>query len=475
MSSQNSGYILLTGATGLLGQYLVRDLLAEGQQVAVVVRSSKQASARQRVENFMQRWEAEAGCALPRPVVLEGDVCQQSLGLSDADVDWVARRCDRVVHSAAVLTFYGSSMDRDPWRTNLGGTQNVLDLCQRTGIGQLHYMSTAYVCGKRTDRVYENELETGQSFRNDYEKCKYEAERLVRAAEFIPSRTIYRPAVIAGDSRTGFTATYHGLFMYLRLLATLVPRQKRNAEGVIQTPIQAPLSGDEPRNVVTVDWVSKVSCRLMLEPGAHGQTFHIAPDKCSTARQVIGYCCEYFNSAGVEFVGADAEPETSEFSSMFFENASLYRDYEKDDPEFDKTNLNQFAGDIKCPEIDREMVLRFLEFGTANHWGKRRETSAPVAWWLDQEIDRIAIATNALLDDLPAGTQLGLNLLGPGGGQLQLMKTATGEMVVDRGLPTADQRIICATTLDLTPHAAENAGPDWSALFGARQLDYARI
>ena len=149
------------------------------------------------------------------PIILEGDVCKSDLGLGPEDVLWIRNHCDRIIHSAAVLQFEGSDMDEEPWRTNLGGTQNVLHLSRLTGISHFHYVSTAYVCGQRDSLVYEHELETGQEFRNDYERSKFECEKLVEAATHFATTTIYRPAVIVGDSQTGFTSTYHGLFLYL--------------------------------------------------------------------------------------------------------------------------------------------------------------------------------------------------------------------------------------------------------------------
>src|SRR3569623_358145 len=72
----SSGYYLLTGATGLLGRYLLRDMLAAGLPVAVLVRSAVNVPARARIEGILARFEADTGYALPRPVVLEGDLPQ---------------------------------------------------------------------------------------------------------------------------------------------------------------------------------------------------------------------------------------------------------------------------------------------------------------------------------------------------------------------------------------------------------------
>ncbi len=93
-----TGYLLLTGATGLLGRYLLRDLTLAGVPLAVVVRPTRWESATQRIETAMAYWERELGRALVRPVVLEGDIAEPALGLSDADFDWAASNCKSVLH-----------------------------------------------------------------------------------------------------------------------------------------------------------------------------------------------------------------------------------------------------------------------------------------------------------------------------------------------------------------------------------------
>ena len=434
-------YVLLTGGTGLVGQYLVKELLAAGQRVALVVRHGKKATARERVEAFMQRWEAETGSVLARPVVLVGDVCDANLGLSDEELDWVGEHCNRVIHSAAVLTFHGKSMDDDPWRTNLGGTRNVVELCEKFDIQELHYLSTAYVCGKRTDRVMETDLDCGQEFRNDYEQCKCQAEQLVHAAN-INSKTIYRPAVIVGDSKTGYTVTYHGLYLYLRLMATLVPLQKRNENGLIETNIRLPMNGDEPRNLVTVDWVAQVVAHIFLDRSAHGQTYHLTPDEGCSARQVIEFGSEYFGTEGVKFVGAGAPRDAdTEFSARFFENAVMYEDYETSDPNFDKSSLVEVAGHLKCPPVDREMVFRFIDFGTQDKWGKQRPKKAVVPFWGSDQRQSMLQAAN-LFDDLAGDSAIGIDLKGPGGGQWQISKDASGSLQWLVGLPCDENAII---------------------------------
>src|SRR5207249_731217 len=96
--------ILLTGATGLLGRYLLRDLLLEGERVAVLARDSRSMSAVERIAEIVAFWSEHLGRRLPQPLVVTGDVRSNHLGLAESDLARLAD-CELVLHSAASLTF----------------------------------------------------------------------------------------------------------------------------------------------------------------------------------------------------------------------------------------------------------------------------------------------------------------------------------------------------------------------------------
>ena len=279
--------LLITGITGLLGSYLIRDLLLDGRSLAVVVRRSRKQSAAARVESILAHWEQVLGKRLPRPIVLEGDLTQPLCGL-DADARrWVGEHCDELLNNAASLTFRGSDRAEEPWRTNVTGTSEVLALARETGLRHVHHVSTAYVCGLRSGLVMENDLDVGQEFGNDYERSKVEAEKLVRAAAasasgFLDTATIYRPSIIVGDTTTGWTSTYHGLFAALRLGHTLLTRVTK---GTTSGPALLGLIGvalHDTKNFVPVDWVSSVIAHAAQTPSARGTTYHLThPDPLS--------------------------------------------------------------------------------------------------------------------------------------------------------------------------------------------------
>jgi nucleoside-diphosphate-sugar epimerase len=375
------GYILLTGATGLLGTYLVRDLTRAGAQLAVLVRRTRFLSAQHRVEALVAHWEKRSDCALPRPVVLEGDLRDDSLGLDDAARAWVAENCTALMHNAASLTFHAEEPDGEPWRSNLHGTRHVLEFCRRAGIRQFHHVSTAYVCGLRQDTVFENDLDAGQQHGNDYEISKFQSETLVRQADFLDDLTIYRPAIIIGDSQTGYTTTYHGFYVPLKLVASLI--NKTAAVGVPRHMIEAgvrlvgqrlrdmlDLTGNEAKNYVPVDWVSAVMTHICMRPELHGKTYHLTPKErvsVEMMRTVIeDMVCRYVETNST--VSRNTY-DWGEFEKFFIEGMNVYRSYWRDDPVFDYANTAAAAPHLPCPDIDADRIGLMCKYAIESNFG----------------------------------------------------------------------------------------------------------
>ena len=286
----------------------------------------------------------------------------------------------------------------------------------------------------------EDSLDVGQTFRNDYEESKFMAESLVRAIDFADHVTVYRPAVIAGDSRTGYTNTYHGIYLYLRLMALMIPTLPVGSDGKRHTPIRMRMTGDERRNIIPVEWVSAVMCRLFETPEARGLTYHIAPEHPITSGEIIEYCADCFNATGATFCGhGEIEPPGTTrdenedqwmFERMYWENAETYAPYERSDNVFDLTNLQRFTGDIVCPDFDRTVMSRYIEYGNEDRWGKRKPETEPISFWTEDQLS--ALSSNT--PDSGAQT-IGLDVSGPGGCQLTAVLSRAGIHAVVRGLP----------------------------------------
>ena len=364
--------LLVTGATGLLGTYLVRDLLLDGRNLAVVVRRSRKQSAADRVEAILGHWEEVLGRPLPRPVILEGDLTQPLCGLSADARNWIAGHCDEVLNNAASLTFRGSDREAEPWRTNVTGTSQVLALTRDTGLRHFHHVSTAYVCGLRSGRIMEDDLDVGQEFGNDYERSKVEGEKLVRSAAHLDSATVYRPSIIVGDSCTGWTSTYHGLFAGLRLGHTLLTKVTK---GTTSGPALLSLIGvalNDTKNFVPVDWVSAVIAHAVQIPSARGATYHLThpePLSMDTVGRLI--------QQAVESYSQDASPDDPDrcdeqwFADNLGTQLDIYKSYLRNDPTFDRTHTDAIAAHIPCPPLDMQALMKMAKFAIDHDFGRK--------------------------------------------------------------------------------------------------------
>jgi thioester reductase-like protein len=373
-------YMLLTGATGLLGGYLLRDALRQELAVAVVVRPTAALSARRRIDAVLSPFETER--ALPRPVVLEGDLSQGGLGLSADDRNWLVEHCTSVLHSAASISFYREERSGEPYRTNVEGTRHLIDLCREAGIEEFHHVSTAYVCGRRNGRVLESELEVGQEYGNDYELSKVAAEKLVRSAGFEQRPTIYRPSIIVGDSQTGYTTTFHGYYTPLQV-AWWLAKAGMLPSGVHDWFLaQLGLSGNERKNVVPVDWVSRVIMHLVQDRSAHGRTYHVTCDDPPTASDLaLGISDALDKHIASTTPGPINDPAGEMLQAADFrKHMDVYRAYFRDHPEFDTTNLLQAAPHLPCPRVDRQLLARTGQYALDTNfgWPRRQPPAVPI-------------------------------------------------------------------------------------------------
>jgi thioester reductase-like protein len=367
-------YVLLTGATGLLGRYLMKDLTQRGVKLAVVVRPSRRSNPAQRVEAAMRVWEQQLGTSLPRPVVLSGDIISSDLGLPGPELRWVSENCSAIIHNAASLSFVSTGRHSEPWRSNVGGTANVLEFCQQAGIDTFHHVSTAYVAGKRTGAVLESELNVGQDFANPYEESKVEAEEMVRNADFLKSLTVFRPAIIVGDSKSGLTFTYHNFYVMLQLAHTLVQSMSvRDFTGKNRSQdFKINVDGHERKNLVPVDWVSTAMARIIADPALHGRTYHLTPRVPVTVRLIRDVMEETFDAYGVGFSGSDGVMGIEhEAEQIFHKHMEVYHSYWKDDPEFDSRNTSAALPDFPCPLVDREMLLHLARVALERNFNWR--------------------------------------------------------------------------------------------------------
>lgn len=418
----------MTGATGLLGGYLVRDCARYRLPLAVVARASRRESAQQRIESMLAGWEGRLGYALPRPVVLEGDLTQPFLGLNKEQVGWVREHCSAVLHNAASLSFV-KTRDGEPFRSNVDGTRHVLELASAVGIRRFHHVSTAYVCGLREGTILESDLDVGQTPGNVYEESKIASEGLVAASEFLDSPTVFRPGIIIGDSRTGFSSSFHGFYAPLRVALAMADRVSDKGEvgqGYGREILQLfQLSGDEAKNFVPVDWVSAVMTRVLANPELQGRVYHLTPSNAITLQEMTQVMFDVVHVHGQKNRSIESGRAISRtsFERSFLDQLAVYKSYWRDDPIFDQKNTLEAVPDLPCPQVDREMLLRMCVYAIQSGFGV--PAPAPlvpefdVAQHLSGSLERARIkdSTNSTGSGF---LKVGLRVTGAGGGEWEL-------------------------------------------------------
>jgi thioester reductase-like protein len=264
------GLVFITGFPGFIGKRLVKRLLEDSDaRVAALVEP--------RMVEAASKAAGELGSS-DRVDVLEGDITQQGLGLAPEQYERLVGETTVAYHLAAI---YNLAVPREvAERVNVGGTGNVLELCVKCDrLERLNYVSTAYVAGERTGVVYEHELALGQGFKNHYESTKFQAELWVREEMNRVPTTIYRPAIVVGDSRTGETQKFDGPYYMLRSISLA---EKRHG------PIAHFGASGAPFNVVPVDFVLDALMAAAGDPDAVNQTLHLVDPEPVTAREVMG-------------------------------------------------------------------------------------------------------------------------------------------------------------------------------------------
>ncbi|HEU0032876.1 MAG TPA: dephospho-CoA kinase [Kofleriaceae bacterium] len=272
--------VLLTGFPAFTAKRMIAKLLADepAQMTKLYVLAQQKFAAD--AERYVKQLPGHE-----RAEILVGDVCDMDLGLSSAEYRALSKELTWIHHLAGIY-FMGVD-DETARRVNVSGTRTVLDLARDTGrLERVVHWSTAMVSGDRKGTWYEEDLEAGQKFHNGYERTKYEAEKLVRAAMRQLPITILRPSIIVGDSKTGEIDKLDGPYYLMVLIAT-------NASG-LRLPLLG--RGDAPLHLVPIDYVIDAAWHIVRSEGAAGRTFHIVDPSPMTARAVFEAVAEHANT-----------------------------------------------------------------------------------------------------------------------------------------------------------------------------------
>lgn len=201
----------VTGATGFIGKRLVKKLLErKGAVVHFLIRKE----SADKVADLRSFW----GVGPARAVPVFGDLTAKKLGVAADDVKKLKGQIDHFYHLAAV---YDLAADEETQvAVNIEGTRNTVDLAKAIDAGHFHHVSSIAAAGLYEGVFREDMFDEAEGLDHPYFQTKHESEKIVRHDCKVPW-TVYRPAMVVGDSTTGEMDKIDGPYYFFKLIQRL--------------------------------------------------------------------------------------------------------------------------------------------------------------------------------------------------------------------------------------------------------------
>ncbi|MFE0305114.1 MULTISPECIES: non-ribosomal peptide synthetase family protein [Bacillus] len=368
--------VLLTGATGFLGAYLIKELVRMNPSIQIycVIRARDKQHARQRIQVNMEKYHLWDEHYLKQLKPIVGYLDKPQLGLSTEEFQQLAQTIDAIYHNGAKVNYVQPyHMHKD---TNVTGTENIIKLACTEQVKPVHFLSTIAIFGPAgyldgTTVLFEDtsidaylpivEKDIG------YSQSKWVAEKIMWEAKKrgVPI-TVLRPGFIMGDSQTGV----HNTEDYMARLI----------KGCIQLKAYGELP-NQRKEFVPVDFVSKAITTICKDPANFGKAYHLVPPQEESMElseffqkiiEEIGYPLEKkaYNAwveALIQASDQNADNALTPFLPMLTEKVeqdkTVWELYENM-AHFDSTNTQTVlqAHGMTYPPMDDHLIKRYFKY-----------------------------------------------------------------------------------------------------------------
>ncbi|HXE35402.1 MAG TPA: SDR family oxidoreductase [Verrucomicrobiae bacterium] len=259
--------IFVTGTTGYLGSYLAAGLFTEHRDALnFLVRAKSEEEARERLWTSLQLhfgFREFSEYLGSRARIFLGDLTSERFGLSDDEYHALVDTTDSVIHCAASLN---RKSERQCLNVNLRGGLEVIQLARRAqnrnGLRRYSHVSTVAVAGKRRNEVVMEDaaVDWARSDYDPYARTKKFGEHMIHQLLADVPHTIFRPAIVLGDSRRPETSQFDMVQAF---------------DALVRLPV-LPLRPRDKIDIVPANYVSKaiVTIHQKAEP-AHG-IYHLS-------------------------------------------------------------------------------------------------------------------------------------------------------------------------------------------------------
>ncbi|WP_018969774.1 thioester reductase domain-containing protein [Rubritalea marina] len=364
--------IFITGATGFLGSYLLRDLLQNTeQQIYCLVRASDPTAGMQRIIQSLSQiteWETQKHHWSDRIQVLCGSLDAPYFGLNAETFSSLTEQISSIYHNGANVNFVAPYSQL--YQVNVASNHTIIELALAAGNIPIHYVSTVAVFNSPDRDQFptireEDFLPSPDRIFSGYAKTKWVSEKIYQHAESLGMQVaVYRPALVMGDSQTGFCHTDDFLCRFIKGCIDLGHFPKLDLH-IDMTP---------------VDYVSQQIIDLSLDRRSIGQQFHILNDNPITLPDLV----DWLTRQGHSLELMDSDQWHQKLSSELPTWNALYPVYpflleqipcseehsETILPFFTKRGLNLDSRKRKanaphgtsCPPVDHQLLNRYFEY-----------------------------------------------------------------------------------------------------------------
>ncbi len=264
----NNVPILLTGATGFFGPFILKSLITEGyDNISILIRADSEEHAFKRIEKSLGNVGIEGEeyrvKYLPKIKPVIGDLSKEKFGMSTEDWNRMASEIGIIYNNGALVNYlYNYASMR---ATNVEGTKVLLEFCLNGCEKEVNHISTTFIFGWATkDVLYEYDINKDLKLLDfGYSQTKWVSERLISQAfdaNHVKGR-IFRPALIS-PSIDGSGFNYD---IAIRLLSFMI-----NHGIGVDTPNQISFT---PADIGALNMV-----KISKEETTINKTFHVTRD-----------------------------------------------------------------------------------------------------------------------------------------------------------------------------------------------------